>query len=111
MQRPWAVAAARRGRGTYVAPHVEAVAKPPDSSGVGVARNAVGVAVLSVVDCYSKRINGSPRYNTFGEPPVGGGHTRVAHADRVARLFDLVMMNDRIFPYLLHLVINERSPN
>ena len=43
--------------------------------------------------------------------PVGGGHTRVAHADRVARLFDLVMMNDRIFPYLLHLVINEKSPN
>ena len=42
---------------------------------------------------------------------VGGGHTRVAHADRVARLFDLVMMNDRIFPYLLHLVINEKSPN
>ena len=41
---------------------------------------------------------------------VGGGHTRVAHADRVARLFDLVMMNDRIFPYLLHLVINEKSP-
>ena len=42
---------------------------------------------------------------------LGGGHTRVAHADRVARLFDLVMMNDRIFPYLLHLVINEKSPN
>ena len=42
---------------------------------------------------------------------IGGGHTRVAHADRVARLFDLVMMNDRIFPYLLHLVINEKSPN
>ena len=29
----------------------------------------------------------------------------MAHADRVARLFDLVMMNDRIFPYLVHLVI------
>ena len=54
--------------------------------------------------------NGGP-HSLLGSRLLGGGHTRVAHADRVARLFDLVMMNDRIFPYLLHLVINEKSPN